>query len=270
MKVYMAVDMEGATGIGSRQQTGEGSPLYQEGRRLLTRDVNAAVQGALDGGATEVLVADVHSNSYNLVHEMIHPQAKVFYGQGPRSPRFPYLTKDTGAFFLVGYHAMAGTRFGVLEHTMSSKDWAKVEVNGVAFGEAAIDGAIAGELGIPTVLATGDRALCDETRHFFPSIETAVVKEGTGRHGALCLSVAATEKLIREAAARAVAGAAKAKPFVVPGPVRVRLTYKHTENADGVYGERPGEWKRIDGHTIERQFARLSDWFGGQWGDGGH
>jgi len=265
MKVYIAVDMEGATGICCRDQISGSGPLYAEGRRLLTLDVNAAVQGALDGGASEVLVADVHSNSFNLIHDLIHPKAQVFYGRAPRAPRFPFLDESVGAFFLVGYHAMAGTRSAVMEHTMSSHDWFRLLLNGKESGEAAIDAAIAGERGVPTVLLTGDDAVCAEARAFFPGIETVSVKKGTGRHGALCLSLAATEKLIREGARRAVEKAKTVKPYVLQTPVQVGLVYKHTENADGLYASESEGWKRIDGYSVERSFPRISDWYGGQW-----
>ena len=163
MKIYMTVDMEGATGICCREQTMKGNAYYAEGRRLLTGDVNAAVEGALEGGATEVLVADMHDGSFNFLLEEVHPAAEVIHG-GRGGPRFPYLDGSVDAMFIVAYHARAGTRGAVLEHTMSSQSWFRVTVNGREIGEVGIDAALAGAAGVPVVLVTGDDKVCAESR----------------------------------------------------------------------------------------------------------
>ncbi len=264
MKVYIAVDMEGATGICSREQCTKSHPAYAEGRSLLLSDVNAAIAGALAGGADEVIVADMHNGSFNLSHGDIHPAASVIYGVPHAGPRYPYLDESVDMMFLVAYHARAGTCQGTLEHTMSSQDWFRVTVNGAEIGEVGIDAALAGCVNVPVTLVTGDDKVCAEARALLGPVQTAVVKTGLGRHRALCLPVPHTQALIHEAARSALLLKGQVKPLSFGSPVEVALTYKHTEQADGVHLDSPNE-KRLDGYTVLYTYQRFSDWYGGVW-----
>jgi D-amino peptidase len=264
MKVYITVDMEGASGICCREQTDRSHPLYQEGRRLLTGDVNAAVEGALAGGATEVIVADMHSSSFNLIPDQVHAEAKVVYGVPHAGPRFPYLDRSVDMLFVVAYHAKSGTQWGTLEHTMSSLHWRKVVVNGQEIGELGIDAGLAGAVGVPVTLVTGDDKVCREARQLLGKVETAEVKQGLGRHRALCLAPGKAQALIKEAAERATRLKGKIKPLVFKSPVAVAITYKHTENADGAALADPNE-KRIDAFTVVKKYRHFADWYGGTW-----
>jgi len=268
VKVYIAVDMEGATGICSREQCSKDSPYYVEGRKLLLSDVNAAIEGALAGGATEVIVADMHNGSFNLPHMEVHPAASVIYGVPHDGPRYPFLDEAVDVMFLVAYHAKAGTRWGTLEHTMSSQSWFRVSVNGTEVGEVGIDAALAGSTGVPVTMVTGDDKVCAEARDLLGPIEVAVVKTGLGRHRALCLSVERTRALIRETARRAMRLKDEIQPLSFGSPVEVITTYKHTELADGVHLRCTRE-RRIDGYTVARTYERFEDWYGGVWSQRG-
>lgn len=262
MKVYISVDMEGATGICSREQTSKNSPAsYREGQELLTQDVNAAIEGALAGGATEITVADRHNGSFNLLPGKIHPAARVIYGYTGGEARFPGLDASVDSMFLVAYHARAGTLHGTLEHTMSSQHYHKVTLNGNEIGEIGIDAGIAGAFGVPVVLVTGDDKACAEARDLLGGIATAEVKDGLGRHQARCLAPEKTKSIIFEAARTALSLKDTIIPLVYDPPIEVAITYKHTEYADhdatlGING------KRIDGYTVVRQYADFLDWYG--------
>lgn len=264
MKVYISTDMEGITGICSRAQTTKGNPYYAEGRALQVSDVNAAVEGALAGGAEEIIVADMHDGSFNLLHPDVHPAAEVIYGVPHSGPRFPYLDESIDVMFLIGYHARAGTRWATLEHTISSQHWFRVSVNGREVGEVGIDAGLAGCVGVPVVLVTGDDKVCDEALELLGPVETAVVKTGLGRHRARCLSVERTRELIRDAAERAVLLKRKVEPLSFGSPVEVTITYKHTEDADGAHLNSAGE-QRVDGYTVVRKYKTFADWYGGTW-----
>jgi len=265
MKIYMTVDMEGATGICCREQTMKGNPYYAEGRRLLTGDVNAAIEGALEGGATEILVADAHNGSFNFLLEELHPAAQVIHGTHG-GPRFPYLDHSVGAMFIVAYHARAGTLAATLEHTMSSASWFRLTVNGREIGEVGIDAALAGAAGVPVVLVTGDDKVCAEAKELLGAIETAVVKQGLGRHRAKCLLPKESHARIREAARRAVGRKDQIQLLSFGSPVEVVLTYKHTEHADAARGPAAClEFERLDGYTVRYKFRHLADWYGGVW-----
>jgi D-amino peptidase len=260
--------MEGATGICCREQTDPVHPKYAEGRKLLTGDVNAAIEGALAGGATEIIVADMHSGSFNLLPAEVHPAAKVVYGVPHGGPRFPYLDETVDVMFLIAYHAKSGTLHATLEHTMSSQDWGRVVVNGTEIGEVGIDAGLAGAAKVPVVLVTGDDKVCREAKELLGNIETACVKEGLGRHRALCLAPQKTREIISQAAQRALSLKNTIKPLSFGSPAEVTLTYKHTECADGASLGNPNE-KRIDGFTVVRKYKQFADWYGGVWAQRG-
>jgi D-amino peptidase len=264
MKVYISVDMEGASCVVAREQTDPRKPQYAEGRRLLVNDVNAAVEGALAGGATAVMVNDMHAGSFNLPAEKMHPAATMIYGTPHAGPRFPYLDKTVDVMFLVGYHARSGTYRGVLEHTMSPRDWRKVTINGREVGEIGIDAGLAGAAGVPVVLVTGDDNVCKESRALLGTIETACTKEGLGRHWALCYSPARNREHIFAAAQRALSLKKKIKPLTFGSPAEVVITYKHVEAADSVLISGPLV-ERLDAFTVAYRFKKLEDWYGGIW-----
>lgn len=268
MKIYISVDMEGISGINTKEHVLRDGSLFQEARRLLTEDINAAVRGAFNGGADEVIVADVHGGSNNLITELLDERALLMIGT-PHFPRIPFLNGSDG-LFLLGYHSKAGTERGNLEHTMTSAAWHKYLVNGVPFGEVAIDADIAGWEGVPVVLVSGDDKLCDETREMLgPQVECVCVKQGIGRQSALCLSPAEGRRRIERHAERAVrrlAAGEKFPLFCAGSPVTVSITYKFTPDADAAmtYNAR-----RIDGYTVERDWPRLCDAYGGLWSEHG-
>ena len=268
MKIFIAVDMEGISGINCPDYVLKDGRLYSAGQRLATKDVNAAVRGAFDGGADEVIVADVHSVSGNLLVEELDPRAKLLLGN-PYKPRFPFLDKTVDGMFLVGYHAMAGTLYANLEHTMNSKSWHCCRVNGKAYGELGIDSEIAAESGVPVIMVSGDDKLCEEAAGWLPGVETAMVKQGLGRQAALCLAPAVGNELVYAAAKKAVERLAGGETFAfpeMPSPARVAITYKMMPDADAANGYGT---KRLDGYTVETTYNRLSDWYGGIWSEYG-
>ncbi|MDD6872505.1 MAG: M55 family metallopeptidase, partial [Clostridiales bacterium] len=117
MKICISVDMEGISGINTKEHVLSDARLYGEARRMLTEDINAAVRGAFAGGADEVIVMDMHGSSNNVLTELLDERALLLVGT-PHFPRFPFLNGSDG-LFLVGYHAQAGTERGSLEHTMT-------------------------------------------------------------------------------------------------------------------------------------------------------
>ncbi len=268
MKIYISADMEGISGISASDYVIADGRLYNVGRKLLTEDINAAVRGAFDGGADQVIVADVHGGRVNVLVEELDPRALVLAGW-PRQPRFPFLDKSVDGVFLLGYHAMAGTERGNLEHTMTSAAWHCFRVNGEPWGELGIDAELAAEAGVPVVMASGDDKLCAEARGWLGNVETAMVKQGLARQSALCLSPERGRAVVYEHAKRAVERLAAGETFFlppVPSPAKVAITYKMVPDADAAstYGT-----KRLDGYTVETTYERLSQMYGGTWSDYG-
>lgn len=248
MRIYIAVDMEGISGIVIREQVFKGERVYEESRHLLVGDVNAAVQGALDGGADEVLVVDAHGDGFNFIPEDLHEAAQYIIGGG-RQERFPFLV-GSDALFLVGYHAMAGTENAIRDHTMSSANWQDFMLNGETVGEISIDAAVAGYFGVPVALVTGDDKACAEAERFLPGVETAVVKWGLGRHSGRILAPKRARQIIRSQAAVATRRAKELPPYRIAPPITVRLRYTGTDLIDRKAFDETTTIK-IDGRTVE-------------------
>jgi len=248
VRVYIAVDMEGISGVVIREQVFKGERVYEESRHLLMGDINAAVQGALDGGANDVLVMDAHGDGFNIIPEDLHEAAQCITGGGHQE-RFPFLP-GSDALFLVGYHAMAGTENAIRDHTMSSANWQDFFLNGKLIGEISIDAAVAGYFGIPVALVSGDDKACAEAKRFLPGVETAVVKWGLGRHSGRIIAPKRAREIIRARAEVAVQRAKELQPYLIAPPITVRLRYTGTDLLDRVYFDGINTVK-IDGRTVE-------------------
>jgi len=250
MKIYILTDLEGVGGVVLPDQTMPGGPLYAEARHLLTQEVNAAVEGALAGGAAEIVVRDGHGANagYNFIFDDLHPGAEYLMG----SPTDSYLSElaegGFDAVFQLGAHAMAGTMHGVLEHTQSSAAWEEMRVNGRPMSEMGFCAAIAGELGVPCLLVTGDQAVCDEARELLgPEVELVVTKVGLSRTCAIMKSPRVVRDLIRERAQTAMGKIGKVKPLDIGRPVEIVLRLKHVNLADG---HKCAGKRRLDSRTI--------------------
>jgi len=228
-RVFIVTDMEGVGGVHNwDEQTSAGQRRFEESRRLLTGEVNAAIEGAFGAGAAEVAVSDGHGGSRALSIEDLHAGARLI--QGPRTPPDYYLAERRyeGILF-VGQHAKAGTANGLMAHSQSRgvKD---ISINGRSVGELGQVAAIAGQFKIPVVMLTGDQAACDEMLTLQPKAETVAVKQFVGRGSALSLAHADAKALIRDAARRGVARIREFQPWTVEGPVEMRFEYLPDKN----------------------------------------
>ncbi len=252
MKILIAVDMEGISGVTSWDHVNPGHPEYSRFRRVMTADVNAAVRGAFDGGASEVIVADGHWNSGNVLVEELDARARISTGTPSPFSMVNGIDDSVSAVFLVGYHARAGTRNAILDHTWSNKLVMNVWLNGVLTGETGLNAAVCGHFGAPVMLVTGDQSVCAEAASLLGDIDTAVVKQASGRYAAECLPPPVAQRLISEAAARAAqrVTAGAALPPYRPGlPVTLRVEFHASDMADRAM-LLPGV-RRLDGRNIE-------------------
>ena len=224
-KVFVITDLEGVDGIFSKelQCIPFESPRFEESRKLLTGEVNAAVDGLLEGGATEIVVWDGHDSSRTLSTLDIHPRARLLAGT-PVSPTLE-LDSSYSAVIFIGQHAMAGAEKGVLSHSYSSDGIQGIWINGKPAGEIGARVMLAGAFGIPVVMLSGDTAACEEIRQLIPQAECAQVKSGVGRTAALSLSHEEARALIRGKARRAMQMLSNFKPFLVTGPVEVKVQF---------------------------------------------
>jgi len=258
MKIYILTDMEGISGIWCPEQVQKGQPEYEQGRRLLCQDVNAAIAGAFEGGATEVVVLDGHGGAPHFLLEMMDPRA-TYETVKNHLEVMPSLDETFGGLMQVGCHAMAGTLNGFLDHTQSSREWFNLSINGRRFGEIGQAGAYAGAFGVPVILVTGDKAACEEAREFFGGIELVAVKEGLGRNKARCIAPEKAHQMIREAARRAVQRrlAGEFKPFMLEPPIEMRLELYRSDYADAM-AARPGV-ERLDARTVRKVISSAKE-----------
>jgi D-amino peptidase len=247
MRVFISVDMEGISGIVAREQVIPGERDFQIGRELMTKEANAAIEGAVAAGAKEILVRDSHANKINLLVEQLHEAADFISGSPTPMSMVEGLEQGADAVLLVGYHSREGSLGGVLDHTMSGKSVAAVLVNGQEFGETALSAMVAGELSIPTVFLSGDRAACDQAQKLITGIATVAVKEGLGRYAARCMAPRRARGLIKEKVERSLKSS-KAKPFVVKAPLDMVIEFKDSGKADAA--ARIPHTRRVDGHRV--------------------
>jgi D-amino peptidase len=203
-RVFISADMEGATGVATPKDVVRGEDGYERGTELLHGDVNAAVAGAVAGGADEVLVNDSHATMRNLDRERLDDRADLIRGSTKPRSMTQGLDPDHDVALFVGYHAKAGTPNAVLNHTFIGHELVELRVDGTPAGEMGWNARMAGALGVPVGLVTGDDRTTAEAGEEVPDAETVAVKTGVDRFTARCRPPGRTTAEIREAAERAV------------------------------------------------------------------
>jgi D-amino peptidase len=240
MRAYISVDMEGIGGISHPDPTGSKDPKYPAAVSLMIAEANAAIEGALAGGATTVLVNDSHGGMFNLIPGEMHPDATLLQGEkawsmiagaepGPDgAPAF-----DVALF--VGYHARAGHPSGTLAHTYSGAP-VETRLNGRPTGEYGLNALALGAWGIPVGLVTGDDALAEEVADWLPWAERVVVKVAQGGHAAASVHPSVAADRVRAGAERAVRRAATGslQRLLVDPPVAVEIDFRRGVVADHV------------------------------------
>jgi len=251
MKIMMMTDLEGISLVDSIDMIDESTDGYRFACERLMADVNAAVQGAVDAGADEILVFDGHGSGKNFIPELLDPRAKQF-----KDMNEPGIYDNCYAYLLIGMHAKSGTMKAFLDHTQSSTSWYNYYINGERQGEIAQEAAFSGSFGIPTVMMSGDEAACREAALLIPGIECAEVKRANERNCAECADAAEAEKRIREAVVRGIGKAAEIKPYTIEYPAELKLEYVRTDICDRVTAANP--WlERIDGRTVRKTIDRI-------------
>ena len=249
LKVFISVDMEGIAGIVNGDQTSSAGKDYGIARRWMTEEVNAAIRGALQAGATEIVVNDSHGSMRNVIISELDPAAHLITGSPKPLSMMQGIDETFDAVFLIGYHARAGSEDGVLDHTYSGGSVFSIKVNGMELGEAEQNALIAGCFDVPIVLVTGDQTVCGQViKSLGEGIVTAVVKEGIGRYAAKSLTPKAAQALIEEKAKNALENRSRIKPLKLQPPYRFELTYLRSSMADA--GELIPQVKRTGPRTV--------------------
>ncbi|MFC2082766.1 M55 family metallopeptidase [Candidatus Bipolaricaulota bacterium] len=262
MKIYISVDMEGITGVAVQPQVLETHTLYKRACDFMVGDVNAAIEGALEAGAHEILVNDGHNHMMNLDLGALNPVARLISGENKPLLQMEGV-QDCDIAFFIGYHSKSGSQEATLDHSYWASLVSAVSVNGVDVGEAEFNALLAGEFDVPVVLLSGDEATCASARSFIGEwLETAAVKRSIGRESAVCLHPELTAQLIRDAATKAVMAGSSARPCKANLPITLDIEFFKSSMADqaAVF---PGARRldarsvRVEADSVERAYRLM-------------
>ena len=231
MRIFISVDMEGISGVEKIEEVFLGLPAYPTFRQVMAGDVNAAVQGALDGGASDIVVSDSHGYMCNIKKKDLHHKAHLKSGMKRELCQFKGFNALFDAAFFVGYHSKAGTADGILSHTWIPA-FQDVRVNGLSIGEYGLNGFLAGSMGVPVILLTGDDKTVEQARTVLGDIEYVAVKKSLGYFEGDHLPLSESHARIREAAKRAVQKAKKLRSAAIEVklPVTFEIDLSHKDN----------------------------------------
>lgn len=248
LKVYISADMEGVTGVVTGDQLGPAGFEYQRARQFMTDEVLAAIQGARDAGATEILVSDSHGNGQNLLIDQLPPDVRVIRGWPRPLMMMEGIDSTFAAAVFIGYHTSTANVAGVRAHTISSASLTGVNLNGAQVPEGGINAAIAGHFGVPVVMVSGDEAAVAEVAKLVGPLETAAVKRSISFHSAETMTPRAAQDLIRQRVKAGVEKRASIRPYTLRGPVPLELSFKNYRAAE-ILAYLP-DVVRVASHTI--------------------
>jgi len=242
--------MEGISGIVHGDQTSPGTAEYADGRKWMAQDVNAAVEGALEAGATGDVVKDSHGSMRNIDPDDLHPKAILISGTPKPLSMMQGIDASFQACLFIGYHAKAGTENAILDHTISGSVVRAIKVNGLELPELGLNAAIAGYYGVPVLLVSGDAAVCRQSTEVLgKDVTTVQVKEAYGRLAAKLVPLAEARRMIKAGVKEALAKLDRAKPFKMAAPYTFELGYHVSAQADMGAMLLPSI-KRVDARTL--------------------
>jgi len=254
VKIFISVDMEGVGGIGTSAMTSTGGKDYETGRKLMTNEVNAVVSAIFESGPATIVVNDSHGDMQNLLHTQLDPRVEYIQSNIKPLGMVQGLDASFDAVIFIGYHAMAGAENGFLAHTGSSSVkglW----LNGVEVGEGGLNTYFASALGVPVILASGDRTFTEEIKKLVPA-RTVITKEAIGASAAKLIHPDVVTKELQAQTKVALKEIKKAKP-IAQEPIEFRLKVDVPTRAD-VAMSIPG-MKRIDGYTVSYQAKNMEE-----------
>ncbi len=257
MNIFISADMEGVSGVTHGEHVRRQGKEYELARKLMTGEVNAAVEGAFEAGAKNVVVNDSHGSMRNIIPEKLHKDAELITGSPKPMFMMEGLDSSFNAVFFIGYHGMRGSYPSILEHTYSSRVVYDLFLNDSPVGETGINAAIAGCYNVPVALVSGDNTLAEEAQILLGDIETVVVKQAVGRTAARCISPTKARHLIMRGAVKALKRIDKLTPFRLKPPIDLKVAFINpgmAEMAELVPGS-----KRVDGRTVSFSSKDLID-----------
>jgi D-amino peptidase len=223
LNVFISVDMEGLTGVVTGAEVNGAGPDYAHFRTIMAGETNAAIEGAIQAGATGVLVRDSHGSKQNLLPGDVDPRARLLRGASSGPKNMMEGIDDTfHAAVFIGYHARAGTPDAILAHT-STGNVIDFAINGVSMPEAGYNALVAGLYNVPVVFVAGDQAFVDQARDLLGPVEAVAVKRALPGGSVLNLSTERAREAIRTGVNSAIRRRGEFKPYTIPPPYTMTL-----------------------------------------------
>ncbi len=233
LKIYISVDMEGISGIVHSDQVSSEGHDYNIARKWMAEDVNSAIEGALEAGATEILVNDSHGSMRNILPSEIHPRASLISGSPKPLSMMQGIDGTFNACIFIGYHSKAGTTSSILDHTYSGASIYSIKINGVEMPELGINALVAGYFNIPVIFVSGDFEVCRQAQSILgEKIVTVAVKEGFGRTSAKLLPMDEARRKIKEGVKLALKRLNEIKPFKMNPPYNFEMEFLYSSQAE--------------------------------------
>lgn len=234
MKIFIGGDFEGIATACDWDAIKPGHPDYERNRIQYTEEMNAAIAGAFDAGATEVYVRDGHGGNKTLIPERLDPRAFHIKGRCSENIGSMILTLDStfDALLFLGYHAKAGTPDGVMAHTMET-NVDEFTLNGISLPEMGYNALLAGQCQVPVVYLAGDEAACRQARDLFGGIVTTAVKKGLSHNAAICLHPTVACAHIREDVKRALLTGPRCV-YHIDGPYEMYCSLRRSYEAPNI------------------------------------
>ncbi|WP_416866904.1 MAG: M55 family metallopeptidase [Imperialibacter sp.] len=255
VKLFISVDMEGIGGIGTAKMTSGGKD-YDTGRKLMTDEVNAVVAAIFEAGPATIVVNDSHGDMQNLLHTQLDPRVEYIQSNIKPLGMVQGLDATFNGVIYIGYHAMAGTENGFLAHT-GSGSVKGLWINGTEVGEGGLNTFFAGAVGVPVILASGDKTFTEEIKKLIPAVRTVTTKEAIGSSAAKLLHPDVVKKELQAQTKAALKDIKNAKPLPVQNPIEFVLKVDAPTRADVAMGI-PG-MKRVDGYTVSYQAKDMEE-----------
>lgn len=247
LKVYISVDMEGIAGIVAGTQTSPTGANYEWGRRLMLAEANAAIEGAYQAGATEVIVNDSHGPQTNLKADEIDRRVSLITGQPKPLGMAQGLDSTFDAAIYIGYHAAGSTADAVHGHTFSGALKA-VRLNGREVGEYGLNAMVAGHFGVPVAFIAGDRAAVEMAREFIPTVDGLIVKDGIGTNAARTMHPLEARERIAQGVRAALVKRIARPPVRLDTPITLEIELDNLAHTD-VVSLVPGI-ERVSGRVV--------------------
>lgn len=256
-KIYISVDMEGiADNVNSPQLTA-GQFDYERGRRFMTAEVNAAIEGCLAAGAGQIVVSDSHGNAQNIIPEDLNEKALLIRSFPRPLLQMEGIDRTFDAAIFIGYHPKEGTPNANLSHTVWGTKFAEIKVNGKVVSEAIFNAAVAGHFNVPLIMVAGDQNVAKEALENFGPVETVITKESLGWLAAMSRHPKLVCAEIREKAEKAVRRIKEIRPYVMTPPIRLEIAFKNIYDAES-FAYLP--WvKRPEGKTTVVEVPTMVD-----------